>query len=64
MTLGRRELAARRRGELTRERGSRRFARAIDARRRLNTLQANNAATNVAQQGPDLRYQYLTRSHD
>ena len=64
MTLKRQDLEARRRGELTGDRGSRRFARAIAARRRLNTPQADSAATIADRHGPDPRYAYLTQSHD
>jgi hypothetical protein len=57
--------AARRRGELTRDRGSRRLSSAIDAQRRLNTRRADGTRTNADPAGPnDRRYAYPTRSYD
>lgn len=57
--------AARRRGELTRDRGSRRLSSAIDAQRRLNTRRADGPRTKADAVGPnDRRYAYLTRSYD
>jgi hypothetical protein len=57
--------AARRRGELTGDRGSRRLSPAIDAQRRLNTRRADGTPTNADPFGPnDRRYAYPTRSYD
>jgi hypothetical protein len=57
--------AARRRGELTRDRGSRRLWSAIEARRRVNALQADGTRTKADPHGPDdPRHAYLTQSHD
>jgi hypothetical protein len=57
--------AARRRGELTGDRGSRRLSPAIDAQRRLNTQRADGTPTNADPFGPnDRRYAYPTRSYD
>jgi hypothetical protein len=64
MTRTEHKWAARRRGELTRDRGSRRPSLAIDARRRLNTLQADSAANEADRHGPNPSYAYLTQSHD
>jgi hypothetical protein len=56
--------AARRRGELTGDRGSRRLAPAIDAQRRLNARRAEATQTDTDPFSPnDRRYAYLTR-HD
>jgi hypothetical protein len=56
--------AARRRGELTGDRGSRRLSPAIDAHRRLNARQADATPANTDQfSANDRRYAYLTR-HD
>jgi hypothetical protein len=59
-------LAARKRGELSRDRGSRGISPAIDAQRRLNALQADSTRTNADPFGPtDRRYAYpTTRSYD
>jgi hypothetical protein len=65
MTRTEHNRAARRRGELTRDRGSRRLARAIDAQRRLNARRADGTPTNPEAFGPnDRRYAYLKRSYD
>jgi len=57
--------AARRRGELPRDRGPRRRPPAIDARRRLNTRREDGGRTKADLHGPsDLRYAYLTQSRD
>jgi hypothetical protein len=57
--------AARRRGELTRDRGSRRLSSAIDAQRRVNTRRADGTRTKADPVGPNnRRYAYLTRSYD
>jgi hypothetical protein len=57
--------AARRRGEVTRDRGSRRLSLAIEARRRLNARRADGTRTKADPRGPsDLRSTYLTESHD
>jgi hypothetical protein len=54
--------AARRQGELTRDRGSLRLSPAIDARRRLNTRRADSTRTKIDPLGPsDPRYAYLTK---
>ena len=55
--------AARRRGEVTGDRGSRRLSPAIDAQRRLNAQRADGTPTPADPFGPnDRRYAYLTRS--
>lgn len=65
MTRTEHNRAARRRGELTRDRGSRRLSPAIDAQRRLNALRADGIPTNPEAFDPnDRRYAYLTRSYD
>jgi hypothetical protein len=65
MTPMRQDLAARRRGELTRDRGSRPLSSAIDAQRRLNTGRADGPRTKADPVGPnDRRYAHLTRSYD
>jgi hypothetical protein len=65
MTWTKRTLEARRRGELTHDRGLRRLDPAIDARRRLNALLAEGTQTEEDPRGPsELRYAYLTQSHD
>jgi hypothetical protein len=57
--------AARRRGELTGDRGSRRLSPAIDAQRRLNARRADGTPTNADPFGPnDRRYAYPTRLYD
>ena len=55
--------AARKRGKPTHDRGSRRYARAVHARRRLNAPQAATR-TKVDRRGPNPRYAYLTQMHD
>jgi hypothetical protein len=56
--------AARRRGELSGDRGSRRLAPAIDAQRRLNARHAEATPTDPDPfSANDRRYSYLTR-HD
>jgi len=65
MTRTEHNSAARRRGELTRDRGSRRLSPAIDAQRRLNARRADGTPTNADPFGPnDRRYAYLTRSYE
>jgi hypothetical protein len=65
MTHRRQDLGARRRGELDRDRGSRRLSQAIDAKRRLNDRRADSPRTKPHPVGPsDPRYGYLTRSYD
>jgi len=65
MTRTEHNSAARRRGELTRDRGSRRLSPAIDAQRRLNVRPADRTTTNAEAFGPnDRRYAYPTRSYD
>jgi hypothetical protein len=65
MTRTEHSSAARRRGELTRDRGSRRLSPAIDAQRRLNARRVDGTPTNADPFGPnDRRYAYLTRSYD
>ena len=57
--------AARRRGELALDHGSRRVRLAIDARRRLTARSAREMRTTPDLTGPsDLRSAYLTRTHD
>ena len=59
------ELGSARRGELNRDRGSRRLLQAVDARRRLNARRADSTRTRADLLGPsDSRYAYLTRSYD
>jgi hypothetical protein len=65
MTRTTRDLPERRRGELNRDRGSRRVSSAIDAQRRLNARRADGTRTNAGLFGPrDSRYAYLTRADD
>lgn len=65
MTRTEHNRAARRRGELTRDRGSRRLSPAIDAQRRLNARRADGIPTNPeAFDANDRRYAYLTRSYE
>ena len=65
MTRTEQNWAARRRGELARDRGSRRVSSAIDAQRRMNTRPARGTRTKADPFGPiDPRYAYLTRTHD
>ncbi len=65
MTSTTREDAARRRGEVGRDRVGRRLSPAIEARRRLNAQRRGTAGTSASHAGPrDPRYDYLTRSHD
>jgi hypothetical protein len=55
--------AARRRGELARDRGSRRVSSAIDAQRRLTARPARNTRTTADPLGPrDPRYAYRERT--
>lgn len=57
--------AARRRGELARDRGSRRVSSAIDAQRRLHARRERGTPTKADPVGPsDPRYAYLTRTYD
>jgi hypothetical protein len=53
----------RERAQWVRDRGSRRFDRAIHARRRLNAPPVN-AEAKADRNGPNPRYAYLTQSHD
>jgi hypothetical protein len=63
MTRTEQNRAARRRGELTRDRGSRRLSPEIDAQRRLNARRAVGTGTHADPFGPsDPRYAYLTQS--
>jgi hypothetical protein len=65
MTSTRRDDAARRRGELSRDGIGRRLSPAIDARRRLYAERRGTVWTSASRVGPrDPRYDYLTRSHD
>ena len=65
MTRTEHNRSARRRGELTRDRGSRRLSSAIDAQRRLNSRPADGPPTKADPVGPnDRRSGYLTRSYD
>jgi diacylglycerol O-acyltransferase len=51
--------------EFSRDRVGRRPSQAVDARRRLSTQRPNSTGTNASRFGPsDLRFDYLTRSHD
>jgi hypothetical protein len=65
MTTIKRDVAARRRGELNRTSVGRRLSPAIDPRRRLNGRRPSAAKISASQFGPhDPRYEYLTHSHD
>jgi len=65
MTSTKRDDAARRRGEFSRDGVGRRLSLAIDARRRLNAQRRGTAGTSASHVGPRApRYDYLTRSHD
>ena len=65
MTRTEHDRAARRRGELARDRGSRRVSSVIDAQRRLTARAARDARTTADPMGPrDPRYAYLARSYD
>jgi hypothetical protein len=65
MTLRRQDLAARGRGQLNRDRGSRQRSSAVDTQRRLNARRADGTRTEADALGPsDPRYAYLTRSYD
>ena len=65
MTRTEHNRAARRRGEPTRDRGSRRVSSAIDARRRLDARRADGRRTTADPVVPsDPRYAYPTRSYD
>lgn len=52
MTRTEQELAARRRGELNRDGGSRRLLQAVDAQRRLDARRADGARTKAVPHGP------------
>ena len=65
MTHTEHDRAARRRGELARDHGSRRVPLAIDAQRRLTVQSARDNRTKRDPVGPsDPRYAYLTRTYD
>jgi hypothetical protein len=65
MTRTEHNSAARRRGELTGDRGSRRLSPAMDAQRRLDARRADRAGTNAEPFNPkDRRYAHLTRYDD
>ena len=65
MTRTEHNRAARRRGELTRDRGSRRLSSAIDTQRRLNTRPADGPPPKADPVDPNDRSSgYLTRSYD
>ena len=65
MTRTRQDFAARRRGELHRERGSRRLVPALNARRSLSARSADNQLIEARVPGrSDHRYAYLTQQHD
>jgi hypothetical protein len=65
MTSIKRDVAARRRGELNRGSVGRRPSPAIDARRRLNARRPGPGEIGASHVGPrDPRYEYLTHSHD
>jgi hypothetical protein len=56
---------ARRRGELTSDRGSRRIAAAIDAQRRQKRRRPDGSPIKADRFAPsDARHAYLTRVHD
>jgi hypothetical protein len=64
MTSSRQDWAARTRGELNRERGSRRLSPVINAQRRLTDGRPGGAWNKAGPLGlSDPRYAYLTRSH-
>ena len=65
MTHTEHDRAARRRGELARDHGSRRVRLAIDAQRHLTSRSARENRTTPDLTGPsNLRSDYLTRTHD
>jgi hypothetical protein len=65
MTRTEHDRAARRRGELARDRGSRRVRLAVDAQRRLTARSASEERTKPDLAGPsDRRYAYLAQTHD
>ena len=65
MTRTEHDRAARRRGELARDRGPRRVPLAIDAQRRLTARSAREERTKPDPAGPrDPRFAYLTRTYD
>jgi len=65
MTHTRQDRAARRRGELNRDRGSRQLSSAIYAQRRLNAQREFGVRAKADPVGPsDARYAYLRRGHD
>ena len=65
MTHTEHDRAARRRGELARDHGSRQVPFAIDAQRRLTAQSARDERTKPDPAGPsDPRYACLTRTHD
>ena len=65
MTRKTQDLAARRRGELTRDRGSRRLVRAVEAQQRVTGRRADVPQTKGDPHGPrNPRHAYLTQTHD
>ena len=65
MTRTEHDRAARRRGELARDHGSRRVPLAIEAQRRLTARSARETRTTPDPAGPsDRSYAYLTQTHD
>jgi hypothetical protein len=65
MTSTKRDVAARRRGELNRGSVGRRLSPAIDARRCVNGRRPAAGEIGAGRVGPrDPRYRYLTHSHD
>ena len=65
MTRTRQDFAARRRGELHRERASRRLLPALNAHRSLSARTVNNSMIAARVRGRiDTRYAYLTQQHD
>jgi hypothetical protein len=65
MTRTQRDWAARRRGELAGDHGSRRVSSAMDAQRRLKARPARGTRTKADPVGPsDPRYAYLTRTYN
>jgi hypothetical protein len=65
MTHTKNNRASRRRGELMRDRGSRRISFAIEVKRRLNAQRPDVTRTRADSVGPrDPRYAHPTRTHD
>jgi hypothetical protein len=65
MTLTEDNRSARKRTEVSRDRGSRRISQAVDARRRLDNRRVDPTQTEEDRFGSrDPRFGHLTRSHD